>query len=117
MIKQYNKLVRDRIPAIIEQDGRTCETATLEADDYETKLLEKLREETLELEQADSQHDKLEEIADAMEVLYALTEYYGSTSEEVEQTRLKKRTERGGFSQRKLLKQVHDTGSKTLNET
>lgn len=109
MTKLYNKLVRDLIPEIIEKDGKTCETATLDADAYETKLLEKLREEALELEHAEAQQDKLEEIADAMEVLHALAEYYGSTADEVEQIRLKKRAERGGFSRRTLLKQVDET--------
>lgn len=43
---QYNKLVRDRIPEIIEADGKTCIWETLSQEDY-IRLLDKKRNEVL----------------------------------------------------------------------
>ena len=41
MIQRYNKLVRDRIPEIIETSGNTCVTEILSDEDY-LKTLEKI---------------------------------------------------------------------------
>ncbi|MEK4023434.1 hypothetical protein MKY93_02175 [Sporosarcina sp. FSL W7-1283] len=38
----YNKLVRDLIPQIIEQDGKTCETYILEETPYITEVNRKM---------------------------------------------------------------------------
>lgn len=51
MIKIYNKLVRDKIPEIIEKSGKTCEVEILEDDKYIEKLDEKLSEELAEYHQ------------------------------------------------------------------
>ena len=45
MVKIYNKLVRDRIPEIIEADGRMCTTEILLDDRYLQMLDAKLNEE------------------------------------------------------------------------
>ena len=65
MIKKYNKLVRDRIPEIIESSGRTCVTVILSDEDYLRMLDVKLDEELAEY------HDdqNIEELADLMEVI------------------------------------------------
>ena len=33
-VKAYNKLVRDKIPEIIEADGRSCKTEILSKEEY-----------------------------------------------------------------------------------
>lgn len=48
MIKKYNKLVRDRIPEIIESSGRICDTEILSDEDYLQMLDAKLDEELAE---------------------------------------------------------------------
>ena len=65
MIKKYNKLVRDRIPEIIEASGNTCVTEILSDEDYLRMLDVKLDEELAEY------HDdqNIEELADLMEVI------------------------------------------------
>ena len=65
MIKKYNKLVRDRVPEIIESSGRTCVTEILSDEDYLRMLDVKLDEELAEY------HDdqNIEELADLMEVI------------------------------------------------
>ena len=47
-IKQYNKLVRDRIPEIIEASGKNCVTEILSDADYLKMLDAKLDEELAE---------------------------------------------------------------------
>ena len=57
--KTYHKLVRDRIPEIIEADGKTCVCETLSDEDYISLLDQKLNEELAEYQESKS----LEELA------------------------------------------------------
>ena len=98
-MKVMNKLVRDKIPEIIEADGRTCKTHILSDEEYLFALEEKLNEEV-----AEYQKDKnLEEMADVLEVLQAICIARGYTLEELEALRKKKADERGGFSEKIFL--------------
>ena len=101
-IIQYNKLVRDLIPDIIADSGKTCTTAILSTEDYLTMLDAKLNEELAEYQESKS----MEELADLLEVIRAVAEARGSSFEKVEQIRLDKAKKRGGFEKRLLLKEV-----------
>ena len=68
MMKVYNKLVRDRIPEIIESDGNICTTEILPDDRYLQMLDAKLNEELAEYQESKS----LEELADLLEVMRAV---------------------------------------------
>ena len=103
-IKYYNKLVRDLIPDIIAQSGKTCLTRTLPEDEYLAMLDEKLNEELAEYQQDKS----MEELADLLEVMMTVAKARGSSFEEVEAIRQKKAAERGGFEKRILLTEVHE---------
>jgi len=103
-VKTYHKLVRDKIPEIIEQSGRICKTEILSDDDYLRLLDEKLDEELEEYHQ----DQNLEELADLLEVLLATAEARGYTVAELELMRKKKAAERGGFAKKILLKEVSD---------
>ncbi len=100
----YNKLVRDRIPEIIEMSGRTCTTEFLSDDDYLHMLETKLDEELAEYHQNQS----IEELADLLEVIRAVTIVRGSSPEELEKIRAEKAQKRGGFEKRILLKEVQE---------
>ena len=102
MIKKYNKLVRDRIPEIIETSGNTCVTEILSDEDYLKMLDAKLDEELAEYH-ADQ---NIEELADLMEVIRACAVARGYTLEQLEQVRAEKVAERGGFTKKILLKKV-----------
>ena len=95
------KLVRDRIPDIIQKNDETCEVQFLKTDqEYEGVLLEKLHEEV-----AEYQTDRtLEELADIMEVISAIAESRHGSLEEIAQIRIQKKKERGGFEKRIMLK-------------
>lgn len=98
-MKTFNKLVRDKIPEIIEADGRNCKTHILTDEEYLIGLEEKLNEEV-----AEYQKDKnLEEMADVLEVLQAICIARGYSLEELEALRKKKANDRGGFSKKIFL--------------
>ena len=103
-MKIYNKLVRDKIPEIIEMDGKKCVTHILTNEEYIAALEMKLNEEV-----AEYQEDKnLEEMADVLEVLQATCVARGYSLEELERLRAKKADERGKFADRIFLEYVED---------
>lgn len=99
---KYHKLVRDKIPQIIEASGKRCTCSILSNDEYTEMLDQKLTEELNEYQVSKS----MEELADLLEVMIAVAKARGSSIEEVESIRLKKAEERGGFDKQILLKEV-----------
>lgn len=98
----YNKLVRDRIPEIIEKDGKTCIVETLSKEKYLEMLDAKSDEELAEYHK----DQNIEELADLLEVLLATAKARGYSAEELEKVRREKSEKRGGFEKRLLLREV-----------
>lgn len=96
---RYDKLVRDKIPEIIRQEGRLAVTRTASDDEYEQKLKEKLREEVDEF----LTHGDVHELADIIEVIYAIGEVKKMEKHHLEFLRQKKAKERGVFSDKVIL--------------
>lgn len=96
---KYHKLVRDNIPALIEGNGEKVVTHIASDKEYEEKLIEKLDEEVVEF----NSDRTTEELADILEVVYAIGEYNGVSKEQLEEVRVKKREARGGFEKRIIL--------------
>ena len=90
------KLVRDKIPEIIEASGATPLTRILETEEYLSCLETKLDEEVQEFHESKA----TEELADILEVVYALAEAYGCSREQLQQIFDAKHTARGGFKKR-----------------
>ena len=90
------KLVRDKIPQIIMSDGKIPIVRTLSDEEYLTELDRKLDEEVAEY-QADK---SLEEMADVLEVLFAIGEARGHSVDELMKVRDEKRENRGGFKEK-----------------
>lgn len=101
---QYNKLVRDRIPEIIESSGKTCKVEILSDEDYLRMIDTKLDEELAEYHK----DQNIEELADLMEVIYAAAIARGYSIEQLEQVRIQKVKKRGAFEKKILLKSVFD---------
>ena len=99
----YHKLVRDRIPEIIRQDGKTCVCRTADREEAVELLTKKLLEEAGEY----AASRETEELADVLEVVYALLAENGVSPEEIERIQLEKARKRGGFTQRIVLEEVH----------
>ena len=100
--KVYNKLVRDKIPEIIEADGKCCKTEILSDEEYIKMIDAKLDEELAEYHE----DQNIEELADLMEVIYAAAEARGYSVEELEAVRLAKVEKRGTFKEKTLLREV-----------
>ena len=98
-MKGYNKLVRDLIPQIIEQDGKKFSAHWAYKEELPGLLEEKLMEEVKEYLEAKN----LEELADVLEVLVGLAGSLGYTEEELFKKRAEKKQERGGFSEGLVL--------------
>lgn len=99
----YNKLVRDRIPEIIESSGKKAIYETIDSDESYIKYLkDKLAEEMNEFIESDD----VAELADMGEVMHALLEYKGVSIETFQRIRIEKLEKRGGFKKRLLLKEV-----------
>ena len=95
----YHKLVRDKIPEMIRAQGETPHVRILEEEEYLLHLEAKLNEEVTEFHQ-----DKnVEELADILEVVYALAEGIGCSKEELLAVYEKKHQARGGFRDRVFL--------------
>ena len=90
------KLVRDKIPEIIIADGKKPIIRILDNDEYLQELDKKLNEEIAEY-QADK---SIEEMADALEVLFAICEARGYSIGELMKVRNSKRDKRGGFEKK-----------------
>ena len=104
MVKVYNKLVRDRVPEIIEKSGKRCKTEILTDAEYLRMIDAKLDEELAEYHKDQS----LEELADLVEVIHAAVIARGYTLEELETARRDKEIERGGFKSKFLLLEVEE---------
>ena len=99
---KYNKLVRDRIPEIIEASGKTCVTEILSEKTYLRMVDAKLDEELAEYHSDQT----IEELADLLEVIYAAAMARGYTLEQLESVRAAKAEKRGAFANKILLKEV-----------
>jgi predicted house-cleaning noncanonical NTP pyrophosphatase (MazG superfamily) len=99
----YNKLVRDRIPEIIERTGASFNTTILSETDYIKELKKKCYEELDEYATADNDKDAVEELADLLELMYALAKVHGVDFYEIEKVRQEKAEKRGGFQERIFL--------------
>ena len=99
---EYYKLVRDRIPEIIEASGKACVTEVLPDEEYLKMVDAKLDEELAEYHK----DQNIEELADLLEVIYAATVARGYSIDELERVRAEKAAKRGGFASRILLKEV-----------
>ena len=88
-VKIYNKLVRDRIPEIIEKDGRKAKTKILDDEEYRKQL-----------------NKKLQELADIVEVVYGILNSMNVTIDEFEKVRKNKKEKNGGFEKKIYLEEA-----------
>ena len=107
MERIYNKLVRDNIPSIIKGNGATPNTRILNEEEYKKELEKKLYEEYNEVLEA-SGEDRVEELADMIEVIKYLAKLEGKKLEDVIKTADEKSTKRGAFNDKIFLEKVLD---------
>ena len=96
---RYNKLVRDKIPEIIKKEGAVPITHLASDNEYWQKLKEKLQEEVNEFMKDSNE----EELADILEVVYAIGDFKKIDKNKLELLRKKKAEKRGGFRDKVIL--------------
>jgi len=102
--KVYNKLVRDKIPEIIEAEGKTAKIKILNNQEYLEELIKKLGEEYEEFKQ----DRNVEELADIQEVLLAIADALDIDPGDLASTMANKAVEKGQFKKRIYLESVED---------
>ena len=105
MERIYNKLVRDNIPNIIESKGETPVTRILDDNTYKIELEKKLNEEYQEVLEANGE-DRVEELADMLEIIRALAKLEGRALQDVIEIADKKSEKRGAFEKKIFLEKV-----------
>ncbi|MEU7082145.1 nucleoside triphosphate pyrophosphohydrolase [[Kitasatospora] papulosa] len=98
-MSEFSKLVRDRIPQIIRENGAEPVTYIADPEEYRSRLRDKLGEEVSEFLGADGESAP-EELADVLEVVRALAVDLGVDPNQLEKIRENKAHERGGFTDR-----------------
>lgn len=101
---KYNKLVRDKIPQLIEESGRKQTSRILNDKEYFDALVDKVVEEIEEFRTSKIE----EEIADVYEALDCLVKFKGYEPMHIDYIRLIKREARGSFLEKVLLEEVDD---------
>ncbi len=115
MTVPYRKLVRDKVPAIIAQNGQIAKTRVLNDEAYAAALNAKLKEETHEYLQSGS----LTELADILEVVEALAKHQDSSFDDVLALKKQKQQTNGAFDERIFLVSVENAAAlgKTVTVT
>lgn len=105
MVKSYNKLVRDKIPEIIKEQGKSCSIKRISDDEeFYNKLLNKIIEEVDELRESPNE----EEISDIYEVLDSIIELKNFEPMHIDYLKMKKKESRGSFKHRIYLENVEE---------
>lgn len=102
MKKYYRKLIRDKIPQIIERRGGTYKVKVLKEREFAAAVRKKLLEETREAVKAPT-HQLGEELADVFETIQTLASFYSLSLAEIKKKQTEKRKKRGGFAKRLYL--------------
>lgn len=101
-MKIYNKLVRDKITDIIEEDGRIAKYRILDENEYRQELNKKLQEEVKEY----LEDNNVEELADIVEVIYGILNSMDVSIKEFEKIRINKQEKRGAFEKKIYLEEA-----------
>ncbi|MEZ3165224.1 nucleoside triphosphate pyrophosphohydrolase [Halorubrum sp. RMP-47] len=102
MAEEFDKLVRDRIPQVIKENGEEPTIHHADGDEYSERLAEKLDEEATEYLES----REVSELADVLEVVHAIRKDRGVTLEELQEIRTQKAKERGRFDEGIVLERV-----------
>ncbi len=100
----HHKLVRDRIPEMIDEAGKTHQTIIVGGDELRNAAFKKLQEEVMEF----VENPCAEEAADIMEILHFICEREGIREAQVMTAVTVKRIERGGFGMGYFLEWVQE---------
>jgi predicted house-cleaning noncanonical NTP pyrophosphatase (MazG superfamily) len=98
----HQKLIRDKIPDLIEKENGKFEVKTLGTKKFEIELKRKLLEESKEISKA-SLKELPNELADALEILKSIAEHYKIPFKNIGKKMIQKRKKRGRFKKKLFL--------------
>jgi len=98
-MKTYDKLIRDKIPEILNEKGIEFGVRIADKNEYIDKLYLKLQEELNEF----VLNPSAEEIADMLEVIEAMARLHGIGLDDIKKEKIDKKTKRGGFAKKIVL--------------
>lgn len=107
MEQVFNKLVRDKIPEIIKNNGEQSVVRELSDDEYKEELYTKLLEESHEVIESENTESIIEELADVLEILKSIAELNNKELSDVIAMADQKRLKRGGFEKRLFLEKTY----------
>lgn len=109
MKKVYNKLVRDRIPEIIKEEGKNVSARILSDDEFISELYKKVKEEAIELSATEGDlTETVKEIGDVYEVIDALIDTLSLDREEIGRIKNERKENRGAFKKKIFLESVEE---------
>ena len=106
-MRTFNKLVRDNIPSIIENNNEVAITRILNDDEYRNELYKKLIEEANEVISSKTTKETLEELADVLEVIIAISKLESKNLDDIIEISNQKRLKRGEFDKRIFLEKTY----------
>ena len=108
VMKIFNKLIRDKIPSIIETSGKDFDIRTLSHEEYKLELKRKVIEEAKELFEANTTEEIINELGDVLEVVDSIIKEFNLDKEILNNKRIEKYNERGGFDDKLFLISVSE---------
>ena len=96
-MKVYNKLVRDKVPQIIQNEGKVVYYSMLDGDNLRKMLKIKLIEESREVSKSMTKEEMINKLADVSEVIEAIYEAFDITDADVDIIKHKKMQEKGAY--------------------
>ncbi len=109
----YNKLIRDKIPQVIEKSGGAYEVRELSDKNFKKELLRKVGEEASALPNLKSKKEIMTELADVVDVIEEIKKVFNIRENEIKIVRKKAFNKKGGFNKKLFLYWSEDTGYKT----
>jgi predicted house-cleaning noncanonical NTP pyrophosphatase (MazG superfamily) len=100
----YNKLVRDRIPEILDAEGKEYSIVQCEKEDILSYAKKKLLEEAMEF----VENPCAEEAADIIEILKFICSRMGFYEIQIEAAGISKYARKGGFQKNYILEWVKE---------
>ena len=97
---KVDKLIRDKIPGILQANKIVVNTRVMETPEFISKLKDKLVEEAKECFETESSDELIEELTDLIEVINALCQVTGINMQQIEEKRLEKMKHKGAFDDR-----------------
>lgn len=95
---RFKRLARDKMVVWLEARQHKVEHTRITGDEFRRALQEKVVEEALEVEQAVTRDEVVEEIADVYDILSVLCKEYAITPEEIATKQQVKLDERGAYT-------------------